>query len=201
MPVVPTVLGYDARVQLLHEEDAVAVLERAAAGTCPGTFNVGGDGALHALPGDPPAGRVALPMPDARGAARSAGSSAPLGLVDFSPEQMRFLNFGRVVDTTRLRTEFGFTPRCTTVQAFDDYVAGRALRPWIVRRGSGQVQDAAVAVARALPTAVTSHHTLSDHERPRGAVMRRGPRHPVAPGRRPSAARPAPRRASRRDRP
>ena len=31
LPVVPTVLGYDARVQLLHEEDALAVLERAVA--------------------------------------------------------------------------------------------------------------------------------------------------------------------------
>ena len=27
--MVPTVLGYDGRVQLLHEEDALAVLERA----------------------------------------------------------------------------------------------------------------------------------------------------------------------------
>jgi UDP-glucose 4-epimerase len=36
-----------------------------------------------------------------------------------------------VLDTTRLRTEFGFTPRWTTAQAFDDYVRGRALRPTI----------------------------------------------------------------------
>jgi UDP-glucose 4-epimerase len=41
------------------------------------------------------------------------------------------LSFGRVLDITRLRTEFGFTPRWTTVQAFDDYVRGRALRPMI----------------------------------------------------------------------
>ncbi len=35
LPVVPTVLGFDARVQLLHEEDALAVLERAATTSCP----------------------------------------------------------------------------------------------------------------------------------------------------------------------
>jgi NAD dependent epimerase/dehydratase family len=29
LPVVPTVLGYDGRLQLLHEQDALAVLERA----------------------------------------------------------------------------------------------------------------------------------------------------------------------------
>ncbi len=60
-------------------------------------------------------------------------------LVDFSPEQMRLLNFGRVVDNTRLREQFGFTPRWTTTQAFDDYVRGRALRPVL---GPGPVRGA-----------------------------------------------------------
>ena len=32
MPLVPTSLGYDARVQLLHEDDALAVLVRATTG-------------------------------------------------------------------------------------------------------------------------------------------------------------------------
>jgi UDP-glucose 4-epimerase len=35
------------------------------------------------------------------------------------------------VDTTRLRTEFRYTPRWTTTQAFDDFVNGRGLRPLI----------------------------------------------------------------------
>jgi UDP-glucose 4-epimerase len=34
---------------------------------------------------------------------------------------MRFLNFGRVVDTTVLRTEFGYTPRYSTEAALADY--------------------------------------------------------------------------------
>ncbi len=38
LPVVPTVLGYDARIQLLHSEDALAVLEQASRGEHPGTF-------------------------------------------------------------------------------------------------------------------------------------------------------------------
>jgi UDP-glucose 4-epimerase len=51
-----------------------------------------------------------------------------VGLVDFSPEQMRFLQFGRVVDTDRLGAELGSAPMYTTVQAFDDFVTGRGLR-------------------------------------------------------------------------
>ena len=73
-------------------------------------------------------------------------------IVDFSPEQMRLLNFGRVVDTTKLRTEFGFTPRWTTVQAFDDFVAGRALRPVVDAPAQvTRAEDAVQSLLRALP--------------------------------------------------
>jgi UDP-glucose 4-epimerase len=130
LPVAPTVLGYDARVQLLHEDDALAVLQRAVAHELPGVFNVGGDGVLLLSQAIRRAGRLPLPVPNP-----AVGPVARLfrnaGLVDFSSEQLRFLNFGRVVDTTRLRTEFGYTPRWTTAEAFDDFVRGRGLRPLI----------------------------------------------------------------------
>jgi len=128
LPVVPTVLGYDARVQLLHEEDALAVLERATAEDLPGVFNVAADGVLLLSQAIRRAGRVPVPVP---GIAVGPVSRIFRGarLVDFTPEQMRFLNFGRVVDTTRLRESFGFTPRWTTTQAFDDFVRGRGLNP------------------------------------------------------------------------
>jgi UDP-glucose 4-epimerase len=50
-------------------------------------------------------------------------------VVDFSEDQVRLLNFGRVVDTTRLKEEFGYRPRWNTKAAFDDYLRGRGLRP------------------------------------------------------------------------
>jgi UDP-glucose 4-epimerase len=130
LPVVPTVLGYDARVQLLHEEDALAVLQRAVNHELPGVFNVGADGVLLLSQAIRRAGRLPLPVPSL-GVGPVSRLFRNAGLVDFSPEQMRFLNFGRVVDTRKLRTEFGFTPRWTTTQAFDDFVSGRGLRPLI----------------------------------------------------------------------
>ena len=130
LPVTPTVLGYDARVQLLHEEDALAVLQRATVEDLPGVFNVGADGVLLLSQAIRRAGRVPLPVPGF-GVGPVSRLFRGAGLVDFSAEQLRFLNFGRVVDNTRLRTEFGFTPRWTTVQAFDDFVGGRGLRPLI----------------------------------------------------------------------
>ncbi|GLZ30716.1 UDP-glucose 4-epimerase [Lentzea sp. NBRC 105346] len=130
LPVVPTVLGYDARVQLLHSEDALAVLERATMHDLPGVFNVGGDGVLLLSQAIRRAGRINLPVPSVA-VPTVGGLFRSARLVDFSPDQMRFLNWGRVVDTTLLKTEFGFTPRWTTQQAFDDYVNGRGLRPLI----------------------------------------------------------------------
>lgn len=76
------------------------------------------------------AGRVPTPVP---------GSAIPpltgflrgTNLAGLSADQLEILNFGRVVDTTRLRERFGFVPRWTTQQAFDDFVHGRDLRPLV----------------------------------------------------------------------
>jgi UDP-glucose 4-epimerase len=149
LPAVPTVLGYDARVQLLHEEDALAVLERAASHEIPGTFNVAADGVLLLSQAIRRAGRIAVPLPSsAVGPLSRVFRSARL--VDFSPEQMRLLNFGRVVDNRRLRAQFGFTPRWTTMQAFDDYVRGRALRPVIAPERVESLERGVLSVARAV---------------------------------------------------
>ena len=40
---------------------------------------------------------------------------------------MRFLAYGRVVDTTRMRDVLGFTPRYSTREAFDDFVTRQGL--------------------------------------------------------------------------
>ena len=149
LPVVPTVLGYDARLQLLHEEDALAVLERAVAHDAPGVVNVAADGVLLLSQAIRRAGRVPLPVPPpAVGLVGRALATARVA--SFSPEQLRLLDFGRVVDTTRLRTTFGFTPRWTTVQAFDDFVRGRAFHPLA---GRERVEEAERLVDRGVHAA------------------------------------------------
>ena len=153
LPVIPTVLGYDARVQLLHEEDALAVLERAANEDLPGVYNVAADGVLLLSQAIRRAGKIPLPVPSpAVGPVSRVFRGARL--VDFSPEQMRFLNFGRVVDTSRLRRQFGFTPRWTTTQAFDDYVRGRALTPILGPERVEAAERGLLAAARTVLGAV-----------------------------------------------
>ncbi|ALE79233.1 NAD-dependent epimerase/dehydratase family protein [Pseudonocardia tropica] len=149
LPVVPTVLGYDARIQLLHEEDGLAVLERAATHELPGVFNVAAHGVLMLSQAIRRAGKIAVPVP--------SGAVGPVSrvlrgarVVDFSPEQMRFLNFGRVVDLTRLIDDFGFEPRWTTTQAFDDFVRGKALAPVLGPERIASLERGVLGLARSL---------------------------------------------------
>jgi len=120
MPLVPTVLGFDARVQMLHEEDALEVLRLATVGHYNGTVNVGGNGVLLLSQAIRRAGRIPVSIPQPL-VGLLGGLLRQSGVADFSPEQLRFLNFGRVVDTTRLVEEFGYRPRFTTAAAFADF--------------------------------------------------------------------------------
>ncbi|MBE7325535.1 NAD-dependent epimerase/dehydratase family protein [Nocardioides sp. Y6] len=120
MPVIPTVLGYDPRLQVLHEDDLFAVLRHAATTDVGGTFNVAGDGMLLLSQVVRRLGKVNVPMPSfAVGRFASALRSARL--TDFSREQLAFLTYGRGVDTTRMREELGFSPHWTTAEALEDF--------------------------------------------------------------------------------
>ncbi|MGH3713744.1 MAG: NAD-dependent epimerase/dehydratase family protein [Micromonosporaceae bacterium] len=125
LPVVPTALGYDPRMQFAHTDDALEVLHRSVLEDHPGVFNVAGDGVLLLSQAIRRAGRVPVPVPEIGlfGVAEVAKRS---GLIDFSMDQLDFLKHGRVVDTTRLFAEYGFRPR-RTVEAFDDFVRGHDL--------------------------------------------------------------------------
>jgi UDP-glucose 4-epimerase len=121
MPLVPTSLGFDPRLQLLHETDAVEVLRLATLAGNSGVYNVAGDGVIYLSQAVRRARRLRLPVPAAAISLVGAlvGNS---GVVEFSAEQADFLNFGRVVDTSRLRETFGYRPLYSTDQALQSYL-------------------------------------------------------------------------------
>lgn len=167
MPIVPTSLGFDPRLQLLHESDALEVLQLATLGdtaATAGVVNVAGDGIVLLSQAVRRAGRVRLPVP-APAMAAVGGLVRNSGVLEVSAEHASFLNYGRVVDTTRLRTRFGFTPRYTTAQALDSYVAGRAALPPLATaalraaetmalRMAGRSADPARALSASTPATV-----------------------------------------------
>ena len=130
LPVVPIAMGYDPRIQFVHEDDAVEVLHRAVRDDRPGIFNVAGDGVLTLSQAIRICGKLPLPVPLPFGVPLAAAMRR-LGLVDFPSDQLQFLVFGRVADNTRLKRDFGFTPARTTREALDEYVAGRRFRRFV----------------------------------------------------------------------
>lgn len=122
LPVIPRVLGFDARLQFLHEDDLFGVLRHSVLSDVAGTFNVAGDGVLLLSQALRRLGRPSLPMPGwAVGGIGSALRRAKVS--DFSPEQLALMTYGRGLDTTRMRTVLGFEPTRTSIEAFDDFVA------------------------------------------------------------------------------
>jgi nucleoside-diphosphate-sugar epimerase/1-acyl-sn-glycerol-3-phosphate acyltransferase len=145
LPTCPTVLGFDPRLQFLHESDTERVLERAVLGRATrGTFNVAGDGVVLLSQAIRIAAKPPLPIPEPLiwGVAELLRRT-----LDFSPEQVRFLQFGRVADTSAARSKLGFTPKWSSPDAFRDFAASRlGARPvlheveFLARRLTGDYQ-------------------------------------------------------------
>jgi UDP-glucose 4-epimerase len=127
LPVIPSVLGFDPRLQFLHEDDALTAHRLATLGDFAGVINVAGDGVLALSQAARMAGRPTIPVPPPLGGVVGALYRRS-GLADFSPEQLRYLTYGRGLDTTRMRTVLGLEPRFTTREAFADFVRARRLR-------------------------------------------------------------------------
>jgi UDP-glucose 4-epimerase len=125
LPVVPTVFGRDPRLQFVHVDDAIEVLGRSVTEDHPGTYNLAGPGVLVLSQAIRRAGRFGAPVIEPGMSAFAAFVKAS-GIGEFSLDQLDLFVHGRVVDTTKLVKEFGFTPRSTPA-AFDDLIRGRGL--------------------------------------------------------------------------
>lgn len=124
LPVWPTVMGFDPRLQWVHDEDAVAALECVATQSAHGTFNVAGEGVMTLGQASALAGRPQVPMPAAL--VRAGAKSLRKGrILDFSPEQLALITYGRVLDTTRIHDSVGFTPKYSTTETFQHFCAHR----------------------------------------------------------------------------
>jgi UDP-glucose 4-epimerase len=124
MPVVPTYLGFDPRIQLIHEHDALEALVAAVRRPVRGPVNVAADGTIGLTRMIRLAGRPTLPIPSPLFAGATAAGRR-VGMLEFSADLQRLLRYGRGVDTARLHSEVGFRPSFTTAAAVEDYVAAR----------------------------------------------------------------------------
>jgi UDP-glucose 4-epimerase len=148
LPVIPTPMGFDARLQLLHEDDALRALLLATMGPPVGIVNVAAAGVITMQQAARLVGRPRVPVPlSAFGLLSQMGRRA--GLADFNREQMQYLAWGRGMDTTRMREVLGLDPEFTTREAFEDFA--RHARPGLpgsatIAAAVGGLADSAVKV-------------------------------------------------------
>ncbi len=127
MPVVPTVLGFDPRLQFVHEDDGVEVLRRMTVEDHPGVFNVAGDGVLLLSQCLRRAGRQQLPLPGPAFALLGGTGKRMGGIPAFSGELKRWLTYGRVLDTARLVDELSWRPKYGSEAAFGEFLQAHGL--------------------------------------------------------------------------
>ncbi len=144
LPVIPRVLGFDPRMQFLHENDLLDVLRHAAVSDVAGTFNVAGDGILLLTQAIRRLNKPSVSLPGFA-VGRLGSVLRQARVADFSPEQLGFLTYGRGVDTTRMREELGFEPSMTTEEAFAEFA--QSLTPT-----GGRTERLLGAVADSLPS-------------------------------------------------
>jgi UDP-glucose 4-epimerase len=123
-PACPTYLGFDPRIQLVHEHDALEALLSAIRNPVRGAVNVAGRGTIGLTRMIRMAGRVPLPVAGPLFGPLTEAARR-LGLSAYSDDFRRLLRYGRAVDVRRLEEEVGHEPRYSTVAAVQHWIASR----------------------------------------------------------------------------
>jgi UDP-glucose 4-epimerase len=119
LPVVPTLLGFDPMVQIIHELDVVEAIACALRPGARGIFNVTGPGELPLSAIVAELGRTVLRFPHPL-AKPILGALWRFGATSFPVPELDFIRYVCMVDGERARAELGFRPRFTlkeTIQA------------------------------------------------------------------------------------
>jgi UDP-glucose 4-epimerase len=148
LPIVPTQLGFDPRLQLVHAADATGALEAAARNPARGAVNVAPSGSISLSRVLRLARRPSMPIPHPLFGPALGRLGTQLGAGPLYGDGVRFLRFGRGVDNRRLRTEIGYEPRFDAEGAARDFaatVAGRRVGPSL---HPGDLVGALVGVGR-----------------------------------------------------
>jgi UDP-glucose 4-epimerase len=125
--LVPTYLGFDPRLQFVHEADGLEALLATIRNPVRGAVNVAAPGTIGLTKMLRMAGKVSVPVPAAT-FAMTLNAGQRIGMPRISPDFRRLLRFGRAVDIKRLVDEVGYSPRYSAEEAVGDYVEHQGSR-------------------------------------------------------------------------
>lgn len=119
LPLVPSMFGFDPRIQFVHEDDVIEAMLFALRSDLAGVFNVAGDGLLPWTEVAAICGKRTLPLPPFL----NGDLLAPLRrlAIDLPEEYLNLLRYGRGVDNRKLKAA-GFEYRYTSAEAVQQFV-------------------------------------------------------------------------------
>lgn len=133
LPVVPTRMGFDPRLQLLHVDDATAALAAATLNPVRGAVNVAPDGAISLSRLLRLCGKKAIGVPPIAASLLNRRIGEYLGSADLTEDGELLLRYGRGCDNRRLREEVGYEFAFDSEGAARDFArtsrGARALAP------------------------------------------------------------------------
>ncbi|NLU83064.1 NAD-dependent epimerase/dehydratase family protein [Rhodococcus sp. HNM0569] len=136
-PRLLVVKGSASPFVFVWDTDVAEVFALAVTGDRVGVFNVAGDGTMTVPEIAAAMGKSTLTLP-AWVLAAALRIGRALGVTEHGPERVGFLQYRPVLSNQRLKDVFGYTPRYTTREAFDAYLAARTQRADPAKAGSAR---------------------------------------------------------------
>jgi UDP-glucose 4-epimerase len=125
LPLVPSLFGFDPRLQFVHEDDVVRSMMFVLDNEVPGIYNVAGDGLLPWSEVAKICGKRTAPLPPF-GMSIAIAPLRRIG-VELPPEMLALLKYGRGVDNRRFKRA-GFKYRYTSAGTVKSFVEASRLR-------------------------------------------------------------------------
>ncbi|TNE36682.1 MAG: SDR family oxidoreductase [Alphaproteobacteria bacterium] len=117
-PKLLAVRGYESPFVFIWTRDLARILMRAAEEGPAGIYNVAGDGALGISDLARILNKSVRAIP-AWALKTALAIAKPLGLTQYGPEQVGFLQHRPVLDNSRLKSDFGYQPELSSAEVFD----------------------------------------------------------------------------------
>ncbi len=125
-PIIPTALGFDPLVQVIHEDDVVRALIRGALSEVDGPVNVAAPGILSLHQVIRRVGKTWVPFAYPLGNLWRKLRSSFTG-EDVAPLGMSSLKYACVGQLGRMREELGFEPRLSAAEAVEHFAEHRRM--------------------------------------------------------------------------
>lgn len=120
-PALLGISGSDSPFVFIWDQDVVACLVEGITGKKTGIFNVAGDGALTIDELGAVLNKKVIRLPAAL-VKYSLFILKRLRLTQYGEEQINFLRYRPVLDNTKLKNNFGFTPTYTSRKVFEKFI-------------------------------------------------------------------------------